>query len=220
MSQRSDAPAAGNKADGGLLETVKVVVQALLIALVVRTFLFQPFNIPSGSLIPTLDIGDYIFISKYSYGYSRLSFPCDFSLGPVNLGDVCSLHWFDGRVLASQPKRGDVIVFKLPRDPKQDYVKRLIGLPGEKIQMIRGQLYIDGVAVPRKQVGERVEDDGAGQRLVKTWEETLPGGVVHLMQTFDDGSSLQNNTLVYTVPPGEYFMMGDNRDDSEDSRFP
>src|SRR6476619_3005110 len=117
--------------ESGVLETVKLVVQALLIALVVRTFLFQPFNIPSGSLIPTLLIGDYLFVSKYSYGYSKYSFPFSPPL-------------FNGRVWAAEPQRGDIAVFKLPRDNSTDYIKRVIGLPGDRIQMVDGILTING----------------------------------------------------------------------------
>src|SRR3954453_16641732 len=129
----------GTKSESGFGETIRVIVQALLIALVVRTFLFQPFNIPSGSLIPTLLIGDYLFVSKYSYGYSKFSIPF-------------SPNLFSGRVLGAPPKRGDVAVFKLPRDGETDYIKRVIGLPGDKIQMIEGRLYINGTVVPREPV--------------------------------------------------------------------
>ena len=125
----------------GWWETVKVVVQALLIALVVRTLLFQPFNIPSGSLIPTLLIGDYLFVSKYAYGYSHYSLPGFLDLAP---------NAMPGRLFASQPKRGDVIVFKLPRDGETDYIKRLIGLPGDHIQMKDDRLYINGQIVERE----------------------------------------------------------------------
>ena len=136
-----DVGVASNKAkEGGLWETIKVIVQALIIALVIRTLLFQPFNIPSGSLIPTLLIGDYLFVSKYSYGYSHFSLPSFLDLDPSLM---------PGRFFASQPKRGDIIVFKLPRDGETDYIKRLIGLPGDKIQMIHGRLYINGTIVQR-----------------------------------------------------------------------
>ena len=110
-----NVPIAKPSDEGGLLETIKVVIQALAIALVIRTLLFQPFNIPSGSMIPTLLIGDYVFVSKYSYGYSNYSIP----FGP---------NWFSGRILGAEPKRGDVVVFKLPRDNETDYIKRVIGL--------------------------------------------------------------------------------------------
>src|ERR1700729_2467179 len=120
--------------EGGFAETIRVVVQALIIALVIRTFLFQPFNIPSGSMIPTLLVGDYLFVSKYSYGYTHYSFPF-------------SPPFFSGRFMGGTPKRGDVVVFRLPRDDSIDYIKRVIGLPGDKIQMIDGVLNINGEPV-------------------------------------------------------------------------
>ncbi|MGL4637800.1 MAG: signal peptidase I [Beijerinckiaceae bacterium] len=192
--------------EGGLWETIKVVVQALLIALVVRTFFFQPFNIPSGSLIPTLLIGDYLFVSKYSYGYSKHSFP--FSSVPI-----------ENRVIGSEPKRGDVAVFKLPKDNATDYIKRVVGLPGDRIQMIQGLLHINGVAVKEERIKEEQIDLGGGVRgrAVAYWE-TFPGGSRHKIHKLYDGRGLFNNTEVYTVPAGQYFMMGDNRDNSTDSR--
>jgi signal peptidase I len=195
--------------EGGVLETVKVVVQALLIAFVVRTFLFQPFNIPSGSLIPTLLIGDYIFVSKYAYGYSRYSFP--FSPPIMN-----------GRVLASEPKRGDIAVFKLPSDNSTDYIKRVIGLPGDKIQMVDGILQINGQPVKKELVGKKDVPAGAGYRDQATYyRETLPNGISYTIQELDIyGNKLGRNTQVYQVPQGHFFMMGDNRDNSLDSRVP
>ncbi len=192
----------------GLWETVKIVVQALLIALVVRTFLFQPFNIPSGSLIPTLLIGDYLFVSKYSYGYSRHSFPL--SAVPIS-----------GRILGAEPKRGDVAVFKLPSDGSTDYIKRVIGLPGDKIQVIQGVVHINGQAAKEEKIGEEPIDLGAGYRgrAVAYWE-TLPNGVRHRIHKISDGRGVFNNTGVYEVPRGHFFMMGDNRDNSTDSRDP
>jgi signal peptidase I len=192
--------------EGGVWETVKVVVQALLIALVVRTFLFQPFNIPSGSLIPTLLIGDYLFVSKYSYGYSQHSFP--FSALPI-----------PGRIWGSEPKRGDVAVFKLPKDNSTDYIKRVIGLPGDRIQMVQGVLHINGTAVKEEKISEEKVDLGAGYqgRAVAYWE-TLPNGTRHMIHKLNDGRGLYNNTSVYEVPQGHFFMMGDNRDNSADSR--
>src|SRR3954452_22493326 len=127
--------------EGGVLELVKIVVHAVIIGVVVRTLLFQPFNIPSGSMIPTLLIGDYLFVSKYSYGYSKHSIPF-------------SPNLFEGRILGSPPKRGDVVVFKLPRDNSTDYIKRVIGLPGDRIQMIEGRLYINGQIVPREPINK------------------------------------------------------------------
>ncbi|MFD2677530.1 signal peptidase I [Camelimonas lactis] len=192
--------------DGGLYETVKVIVQALLIAVVVRTLLFQPFNIPSGSLIPTLLIGDYLFVSKYSYGYSKYSIP--FS-PPV----------FNGRILASEPKRGDVAVFKLPKDNSTDYIKRVIGLPGDRVQMRDGRLYINDQMVERQRIEDYVTPDSWGRMVpVPQYIETLPGGVKHRVIERDGDKGYWDNTYVYTVPPGHYFMMGDNRDNSTDSR--
>ena len=197
---------AKKKEEGGFGETVKVIVQALLIALVVRTFLFQPFNIPSGSLIPTLLIGDYLFVSKYSYGYSKHSFP----FSP----DV-----FSGRIIGSDPKRGDIAVFKLPRDGSTDYIKRVIGLPGETVQLIEGRLYINGVVAPRERVASIRTRDAFGREAdVPTYRETLPGGTSHQIIERDGDRGFYDNTPTFKVPAGHYFMMGDNRDNSTDSR--
>src|SRR5262245_57430276 len=138
--------------EGGLAETVKVVVQALLIALVIRTLLFQPFSIPSGSMKGTLLVGDYLFVSQFSYGYSRYSLPL-------------SLPLFSGRIFGAEPQRGDVVVFALPRDPSTDYIKRVIGLPGDRIQMIDGLLHINGVPAQRQRVGDFVDDED--ERVVR-----------------------------------------------------
>ncbi len=192
--------------EGGIGETIKVVLQALLIALVVRTFLFQPFNIPSGSMIPTLLVGDYLFVSKYAYGYSRHSLPFSPDL-------------FHGRILGSAPKRGDVVVFKLPRDGSTDYIKRVIGLPGDKIQMKEGRLYINDELVPREPIAKAVTEDFYGRETeVPTYRETLPGGVSHTIIEIQGDAGFNDNTQAFLVPPGDYFMMGDNRDNSTDSR--
>ena len=192
------------KSKGGW-DTIKTVVYAVLIALVVRTFMFEPFNIPSGSMIPTLLVGDYLFVSKYSYGYSRYSFP----FGP----DV-----FTGRILGSKPERGDVFVFKLPSDNSTDYIKRLIGLPGDTIQMREGRLYIDGKLVPRQRIEDYVYRDELGREVrAARFIETLPNGVKHPILELGDHEML-DNTPVFHVPAGHYFAMGDNRDNSLDSR--
>jgi signal peptidase I len=191
--------------EGGFAETVRVVVHALIIAVVIRTFLFQPFNIPSGSMMATLLIGDYLFVSKYSYGYSRYSFPFSPPL-------------FSGRLLGSGPERGDVVVFRLPRDDSTDYIKRVIGLPGDRIQMINGVLHINGTPVKREQIEDFVEADDNGREVhIKQWRETLPNGVSHpTLDMIENG--FYDNTKEYRVPAGHYFMMGDNRDNSSDSR--
>ena len=195
--------------DEGLFETVKVVVQALLIALVVRTVAFQPFNIPSGSLVPTLLVGDYLFVSKYSYGYSKHSIPFSPPL-------------FNGRIpgfLVSEPKRGDIAVFKLPKDNETDYIKRVIGLPGDRIQMISGVLNINGKPVERRRIEDFRTTDAYGRPVsVPQYQETLPGGVAHRVVERDGDNGYWDNTNLYTVPAGRFFMMGDNRDNSTDSR--
>lgn len=200
---------AKRQASGGLLDNVKTIVYAVLIAVAIRTFLFEPFNIPSGSMIPTLLVGDYLFVEKYSYGYSHYSLP----FGP---------DWFSGRIFGSLPRRGDVVVFKYPRDTSVDYIKRVIGLPGDTVQVRAGELYLNGKEVPRTSKGQYLVDDEGIQMAARAFQEDLPepgGGVLHheILKTTDLGQA--NNTPVYTVPANSLFVMGDNRDNSADSRF-
>ena len=155
---------------GSLLENVKTIVYAGLIAIGIRTVAFEPFNIPSGSMIPTLLVGDYLFVSKYSYGYSRFSLPFAPNL-------------FNGRIFGRLPERGDVAVFKYPRDNQTDYIKRIIGLPGDRIQMKAGQLYINGTLVPRTSGGEFLAEDRGSRVLSKLYHETLPNGRTHDLLT-------------------------------------
>src|ERR1700743_1477753 len=186
--------------ESGLGESIRVVVHALLIALVIRTFLFQPFNIPSGSMKATLLVGDYLFVSKYSYGYSHYSIP----LSP---------HLFSWRLFCSDPSRGDIVVFRLPKDDSTDYIKRVIGLPGDRIQMKDGLLYINDEPVKRERLSDYVGEDPCGSSeataRVKRWRETLPEGVSYeTLDCVDNG--FYDNTNVYTVPPRHFFLMGAN----------
>jgi signal peptidase I len=193
------------KKSGGLGETVSVIVQALLLAIVIRTVLFQPFSIPSGSMRPTLLEGDYLFVTKWAYGYSRHSLPFSPDL-------------FSGRIWDTPPQRGDVAVFKYPPNPSLDYIKRVIGLPGDRIQMRDGQLFINGAAVAREKTGQIDNPDITEEnRPVDVYRETLPNGVSY--DTLDlTSNGMSDNTREFVVPEGHYFMMGDNRDNSADSR--
>ena len=193
------------KSSGGIRETVKTILWAVVIAVFVRTIAFEPFNIPSGSMIPTLLVGDYLFVSKYSYGYSRHSLPLSLPLIP-------------GRILMTPPERGDIAVFKLPRDNSTDYIKRIIGLPGDKIQMRQGRLWINGKIVARKRVEDFVYTSSNGHINRRAqFVETLPNGRRHRILEDSDRGQL-DNTPIYTVPKGHFFAMGDNRDNSLDSR--
>ena len=193
----------------GLVENAKTILYAALIAVGIRTVAFEPFNIPSGSMVPTLLVGDYLFVSKYSYGYSRFSLPLSPPL-------------FSGRIFGQLPARGDVAVFKLPRDNSTDYIKRIIGLPGDRVQMKGGRLYINGVEVPRQDAGDYTYEEGGPRMMFKRYLETLPpskGGppVEHYILKADDNQPL-DNTQEFKIPDGMVFAMGDNRDNSLDSR--
>ena len=194
--------------EGGVGEFVRLLIHAGIIALVIRTLFFQPFNIPSGSMKATLLVGDYLFVSKYSYGYSHFSLPLSPNLFSGRIGDF------------AKPDRGDIVVFRLPKDDSTDYIKRVIGLPGDDIQMIDGILNINGKPIPRERIDDFIDEDEGGRATrVRRWKETLPNGVSYT--TLDLPYNLQaDNTDVYHVPPDNYFMMGDNRHNSTDSRFP
>lgn len=210
--------------EGGIVETIKTVVYALLIAGIFRTLFFQPFWIPSGSMKDTLLIGDFLFVNKMAYGYSKHS--CPFSMCPVS-----------GRILFSEPERGDVVVFRHPVNGA-DFIKRLIGLPGDTVQLREGKIILNGTEVPQVADGQfsevydhqgpmghlpRCENSagavGIGAECTKSrFIETLPGGRTHAVLNIDT-NGFADNTDVFTVPAGHYFFMGDNRDNSQDSRY-
>lgn len=186
-------------------EFIRTILVAVFIALLIRTFAFEPFNIPSGSMLPTLMEGDYLFVSKYSYGYGQYSFP----FGLVK---------FKGRLWEKKPERGDIVVFRQPKNDRIDYIKRVIGLPGDKVQVRNGLLFINGEPVPRERVDTVfLDDELGGEDAVAEYLETLPNGVKHRIYEYSDHDRY-DNTPTLSVPDGYYLAMGDNRDRSVDSR--
>ena len=197
-----------NLSKGGFLETIKTVCYAVLIAVIIRTFGYEPFNIPSGSMIPTLLIGDYLFVSKFSYGYSKHSFP----LSP---------QIFSGRFFASPIKRGDVAVFKLPSNNKTAYIKRIIGLPGDSIQIKGGRLFLNKRMVTRQRIEPFTNISQNGRlEVAPQFLETLPNGRAYKILEKNEDTGPLDNTPIYIVPKSHYFALGDNRDNSLDSRVP
>ncbi len=188
-----------------IAELVKTIIWAALIALVVRTFLYEPFNIPSGSMMPTLLVGDYLFVSKIAYGYGRYSFPF-------------GLAGFEGRIWPDEPIRGDVVVFRPPGEPETDFIKRVIGLPGDRVQLQDGSLHLNGQRVERRRIEDYADADNRFGSPVPQYIEILPGGIQHRIIEISGDEGDLDNTPVYVVPEGHYFMMGDNRDGSNDSR--
>jgi signal peptidase I len=191
----------GRKIGFGLLVALAIL---LLTAPVVRIFVWQPFNIPASSMLPTLQVGDYIIVSKTAYGYSRYSLPFSPSA-------------FSGRIFGAEPQRGDVVVFRLPRDDTVVYVKRVVGLPGDRVQMVDGALHLNGAPVQRERIADFIDTTDGQHLRTRRWRETLPNGVSYETLDVQDNGFL-DNTQEYTVPAGHYFMLGDHRDNSTDSR--
>ena len=188
-----------------IIENIKTIIYALIIALVIRSFLFQPFYIPSSSMEPNLLVGDRLFVTKYSYGYSRHSLPF-------------SPNFTNKRYLSKNPKRGDVVVFKTPADNRTDYIKRLIGLPGDTLQILDGNLYLNNQKIQRSKIKINNSINCGNEILsVDTFEETLPSGEKYIAVYRKEGTI--QNTDLFDVPDKHYFFMGDNRDCSKDSRF-
>ena len=186
-------------------ETIKTIIYAIVIAVLIRSFLFEPFKIPSGSMYPNLYVGDFLFVSKYTYGYSKHSFPF-------------SLPLFEGRIWSEEPRQGDVVVFKFPKDNRTDFIKRIIGLPGDKIKLEEGRLYVNGKMLERTEGENFVLRNPFGHaERYHQYEETLPNGVKHTILEISD-SEREDNFPEVTVPDGNFFVMGDNRDRSDDSR--
>lgn len=204
-STHDAGPAVAKSFAAEVADTLKTVGVALLIALALRVILFQPYTIPTASMEPALLIGDYIIVSKFDYGWSRHSIPFSPPL-PA------------GRVMGKPPQRGDVVVFKLPRNVRETYIKRLIGLPGDRVQVVGGTIWVNGVPIARTPLGP-IEDPGEPGLTVTREQETKPNGQTYT--TFDRGPGRPgDDTEVHVVPEGRYFVMGDNRDNSLDSRWP